>query len=159
MYEPGAGGDTLGVALSVATVGCCALYTVLARRLLVDDASLTVAAVQQAAALVFALALLAGSQLISPGAGLTSVPTTTWLWAALSGLLYYGAAFWLYLAGLGQVSAAVAGSFLPLVPVFGVATALTIGEQLSGRQWLGAAVVVSAVVVIASWQARPLLHP
>jgi len=57
VYQAGAAGDTTGVLLTVAAVGACALYTVAARRLLLDDASVTVALVQQATALVFAVTL------------------------------------------------------------------------------------------------------
>jgi probable blue pigment (indigoidine) exporter len=155
VYEAGAGGAVSGTVLTSAAVGACAIYTVAARRLLVDDASLVVAAVQQATALVFAVLLLAGAEIVRPhDDSFASVTATTWMWAALSGLLYYGVAFWLYLSGLSKVSASVAGSFIPLTPVFGVAGALVIGEQLSGRQWVGAAVVVSAVTFIAVTQAR-----
>ena len=150
VYEAGAGGAVSGGLLTSAAVGACAIYTVAARRLLVDDTSLVAAAVQQATALVFALLLLAVAELARPqDDSFASVGVTTWMWAALSGLLYYGVAFWLYLSGLTKVSASVAGSFIPLTPVFGVAGALLIGEQLSGRQWFGAAVVVSAVTLIA----------
>jgi len=41
----------------VVSIGFCALYTVLTRRLMLDDSSLTVVLAQQAAALVFAVAL------------------------------------------------------------------------------------------------------
>lgn len=153
VYESGADGTGVGVLLTFGAVGACALYTVLTRRLLVDDASIAVAGVQQAAALVFAVTLLITSELAwTHSDSIASVPATTWMWAVVSGLLYYGVAFWLYLTGLAQVSASFAGSLLTLVPVFGVAAALTIGEQLSGRQWIGAAIVVGAVGVIATMQ-------
>lgn len=155
VYQAGPGGAVSGILLTFAAVGACAIYTVAARRLLVHDASLVVAAVQQATALVFAILLLAVAEIVRPHDGsFASVTAMTWMWAVLSGLLYYGVAFWLYLNGLAKVSASVAGSFIPLTPVFGVAGALVIGEQLSGRQWLGAAVVVSAVTFIALTQSR-----
>jgi len=153
VYEGGATGTLVGVSLTVAAVAACALYTVIARYLLVDDASIAVAGVQQAAALVFASVLFAATELLTSGSGLiTSVSATTWLWAALSGLLYYGLAFWLYLGGLAAVSASFAGSFITLVPVFGVTAALFIGEQLSTRQWLGATIVLGALAYVAAKQ-------
>lgn len=153
VYETGASGTTVGVLLTFAAVAACAVYTVVTRRLLVDDASITVAGVQQAAALAFALVVLIASELLSTRSDpIGSVPATTWMWAVVSGLLYYGVAFWLYLTGLAQVTASFAGSFLPLVPIFGVAAALTIGEQLSNRQWIGAAIAVGATVAIATMQ-------
>jgi probable blue pigment (indigoidine) exporter len=38
VYQPGATGDSIGVALTLIAVSACALYTVLTRRLLLDDA-------------------------------------------------------------------------------------------------------------------------
>ena len=154
VYQAGAAGSAAGVLLTVAAVAACALYTVIARLLLVDDASIAVAGVQQAAALAFAIAVFAGMELLTDGQPIGSVPAVTWLWAALSGLLYYGVAFWLYLTGLARVTASVAGSFITLVPVFGVAAALFIGEQLTARQWVGAAVVVGALAVVGAMQSR-----
>ncbi|MGA9101332.1 DMT family transporter [Aeromicrobium sp.] len=155
VYQGGASGTVLGVLLTVAAVGACALYTVIARHLLVDDTSIAVAAVQQAAALAFAAVLLAAVELFTDGGTLAeSVPAITWLWAALSGLLYYGFAFWLYLSGLTDVSAPFAGSFITLVPVFGVTAALFIGEHLTARQWWGAAIVLGALAYVASRQDR-----
>ena len=55
IYRPGASGDAIGVALTVAAVAACALYAVLTRRLLLDDSSLAVVLVQQVAALCFAV--------------------------------------------------------------------------------------------------------
>ncbi|MDF1603512.1 DMT family transporter [Nocardioides sp. YIM 152315] len=150
VYQPGAAGAARGIALTLAAVAACALYSVLTRRLLVDDASLPVVLLQQAAALGFALALAVGAGLagwqewwpaeISPGVAVAS---------AASGILYYGAAFWFYLAGLRQVPASVAGSFLPLIPVFGVAAGLVAGERLGSAQWVGAALVVAGTVLVA----------
>lgn len=153
VYQPGATGDAVGVALTLAAVGACALYTVLTRRLLIDDASLPVVLTQQAAALGFAVVLAA----IVQGAGgdgwsTASMTPLTWVGAAASGILYYGAAFWFYLAGLRQVPASVAGAFLPLIPVFGVGAAYLTGERLDPRQWLGAALVVGATVVVTTRQ-------
>lgn len=156
VYEPGADGTVIGVLLTFIAVGACAVYTVLTRRLLIDDASIAVAGVQQAAALVFAVVLLTLTELVSAHPDFTpSVPASTWMWAVVSGLLYYGFAFWLYLSGLARVSASFAGSFLPLIPVFGVAAALTIDEHLTSRQWVGATIVIGAVGAIAISQNRP----
>ena len=155
VYQAGAAGTTVGVLLTVAAVGACALYTVIARLLLVDDASIAVAGVQQAAALAFAIACLFATELFTThGNPIGSVSAATWLWAALSGLLYYGVAFWLYLTGLAKVTASVAGSFITLVPVFGVAAAMFIGEQLSARQWIGAAITVGALGIVGTMQSR-----
>ncbi len=156
VYRPGASGSAVGVALTLSAVTGCALYTVLARRLLLDDASVAVALVQQAAALAFAVLLVSVVQVGSgEGLDLTSLTPQMWLAAALSGVLYYGLAFWFYLAGLRQVSASVAGAFITLVPVFGVAAGHLVGERLDARQWLGAAIVVIAISLFATQQTAP----
>ncbi len=67
--RPGASGSGIGVALILAAVTACALYTVLARRLLLDDASVAVTLVQQAAALGFAVLIVTVLQAVS-GEGL-----------------------------------------------------------------------------------------
>jgi probable blue pigment (indigoidine) exporter len=159
VYSPGPSGSPTGVALTVAAVAACAVYTVLARRWLLDDASLTVALTQQAAALGFAVLLATAVQVLGGEAwNLSALSAPDWGAAAASGVLYYGLAYWLYLTGLRQVSASVAGSFITLVPVFGVAAGYLVGERLTARQWVGAMVVVIAMAVMASRQhdARPL---
>lgn len=156
VHETGSTGDAAGIALIMAAVSACAIYTVLARRLLLDDASLVVALAQQGAALGFATGLglvvhHAGGDALDVG----SLTPRVWLAVVASGVLYYGAAFWLYLGGLRLVAASVAGIYLTLVPVFGVAAGLAIGERFDLRQWLGAVVVVLAVTQIARRDARP----
>lgn len=154
VHEPGAGGSGTGIALTLGAVAACASYTVLARRLLLDDASVSVALVQQVAALAFAVVVLAVA--LVAGGGEVGAPGSAevWLAAAGSGILYYGLAFWLYLTALRGASASVAGSFITLVPVFGVAGGYAVGERLTDRQWVGAAVVVVAMVLVAVQQAR-----
>lgn len=155
VYQPGTAGDAAGVALTVSAVGACALYTVLTRRLLLDDESLPLVLAQQVAALVFAVLLATAVQLATGnGWSIGNLPSATWVAAAASGVLYYGLAFWFYLAALRQVPASVAGAFLPLIPVFGVAAGYLVGERLAGRQWTGAAIVVLATVAIAVQQTR-----
>jgi probable blue pigment (indigoidine) exporter len=147
VFRPGAAGDAVGITLTLVSVSFCALYTVLTRRLLLDDSSLGVVLAQQAAALVFAIILAA----VAGGAGwsLGGLGATTWLGAGASGVLYYGLGFWFFVTGLRRVPASYAGAFLTLIPVFGVAAGYLVGERLAARQWLGAVVVVVATVVIA----------
>jgi probable blue pigment (indigoidine) exporter len=150
VYQPGATGEAAGITLTLVSVGFCALYTVLTRRLLLDDSSLTVVVLQQGAALVFAIVL---ATVVDVGGGtgwdLAGHGATTWLGAGTSGVLYYGLGFWFYVTGLRQVPASYAGAFLPLIPVFGVAAGYLVGERLEPLQWLGAAVIVAATVAIA----------
>ncbi len=152
VYQPGATGDAVGITLTAVSIGFCALYAVLTRRLLLDDSALTVLA-QQIAAFVFAVGLatvvaLAGG----PGWDLTGHGAGDWLAAAGSGVLYYGLGFWFFVTGLRQVPASVAGSFLPLIPVFGLTAGYLVGERLEPRQWIGAAVIVAATAAVARLQ-------
>lgn len=153
VYQPGAAGAAVGITLTVVSVGCCALYTVLTRRLLLDDSSSTVVLLQQAAALAFAVVLATVVDLVGgSGWDLAGLGAGAVLGAAVSGLLYYGLGFWLFLSGLRQVPASYAAVFLPLIPVFGVAAGHLVGERLDLRQWVGAVVIVAATVAIALQQ-------
>ncbi len=144
LYRPGASGDGIGIGLTVGAVTACAFYTVLTRRLLLDDGSLDVVLVQQGAALCFAV-VLAG---VVWAMGITNLglppDLVTWALAAASGMVYYGLAFWFFIGGLRGVPASVAGSLFPLIPVFGIAAGYLVGDRLSDRQWVGAAIVVVA---------------
>lgn len=149
VYSPGAAGDAAGIALTVAAVATCAGYTVLTRWLILDDSSVAVVLVQQVAALTFAATL--ASVAAVTGAADLGLPTgtATWALAAASGIVYYGLAFWLFIGGLRGVPASVAGSFLPLIPVFGLAAGYLTGDSLIGRQWLGATLVITATAAAA----------
>lgn len=155
VYQPGAAGDGAGITLTLVSVGFCAAYTVLTRRLLLDDSSLTVVLAQQTAALGFAIVLATAVDVVGgTGWELTGLSATAWLGAGLSGVLYYGLGFWFFLTGLRLVPASYAGAFLPLIPVFGLAGGYLVGERLELRQWVGAVVIVVATAAIALQQ-RP----
>ncbi len=156
IYRPGASGDAVGVTLTVAAVAACAFYAVLTRRLLLDDSSLAVVLVQQVAALAFA-GVVAGIA-AAVGAAELGLPQDrgTWVLAGASGIVYYGFAFWFFVGGLRGVPASVAGSYLPLIPVFGLAAAYLLGDRFADRQWVGAALVVLAAAGAAVWHlSRP----
>ena len=140
------GNDPVGVLLLLSGVLCCAFYTVFSRKLSETVDSLYIVAVQQTAGLAWAVALLfAGTSYGSPG-DVAQVPLKLAAVAALSGLLYYAAAYWLYIAALRSVPAAVAGSYFNVIPVFGVTFAfLFLGERLTAIQWVGAAVILVSV--------------
>lgn len=150
VYRPGASGEAAGITLTLVSIAFCALYTVLTRRLMLDDSSLTVVLAQQAAALGFAVAL-ATVVALAGGTGwdLAGLGPGAWLGAAASGILYYGLGFWFYVTGLRHVPASYAGAFLPLIPVFGIVAGYLVGERLEPRQWLGALVIVAATAGIA----------
>ena len=155
VFQPGYASG-VGIALTIAGVTACAVYTVLSSRFLIEASTVSVVFVQQVTALLFALVLLLGSIVLSDQAPLGGVSATAWLSAVAAGALYYGVAFWFYLAGLRGVTASLAGLFINLVPVFGLtASYIVLGERLPGRQWIGAIVVISAVAAAALFVGRP----
>jgi drug/metabolite transporter (DMT)-like permease len=159
VYQPGATGHAVGITLTLVSIGCCALYTVLTRRLMLDDSSLNVVLVQQAAALLFALLLATVVWLVgSTGWDLGGLGLGSLLGAVASGVLYYGLGFLMFVTGLRLVPASYAGAFLPLIPVFGVAAGYWVGERLDARQWVGALVIVAATGAIA-WRQRSASRP
>lgn len=149
LYRPGASGDAIGIALTVGAVMACAFYTVLTRWLLLDDSSLGVVLVQQVAALAFAVVLASTTWALGAAEPGLPADAVTWALAAASGMLYYGLAFWLFIGGLRGVPASIAGSLLPLIPVFGLAAGYLAGERLVERQWAGAILVVVATTAAA----------
>jgi len=150
VFEAGDGGQLTGIILTLAGVAACAVYTVISRKSIGTQPTLVIVMVQQSFALVFALALLAATTLIAESAVLPEASIAAWVSAVVSGLLYYAAAFWFYLTGLRRVPASVAGLFINLIPVFGIAAGrLLLDERLTSRQWLGAILIVAAVGSIA----------
>jgi drug/metabolite transporter (DMT)-like permease len=151
VYDPGAGASQLvGVALTVAGVACCAAYTVITRRFIpgADDTSQVVLS-QQVHALAFTIPAL----VVVAALGFAVVPTTfsaVGLASALtSGILYYAAAYLLYLSALRRVQASLAASSFYLIPVVGLtAGGLLLGDRLEPYQWAGAVLVIGAVIGI-----------
>lgn len=158
VYQPGANGDAVGITLTVVSIGFCALYSVLTRRMLLDDSTLTVVLAQQVAALLFAVVLASVVTLLGgTGWDLAGHEAADWLAAGASGVLYYGLGFWFFVTGLRRLPASVAGAFLPLIPVFGLVGGYVVGERLEARQWIGAVVIVAATATVCVLQvaARP----
>jgi len=149
----GAGSSLLGNLLIVAGVCCCALYTVLTRRVAAPLAPLAIVALQQTAALLVALLIWPIEWRTDISAQLATIPGTAWAWGAAGGLVYYALAFWFYITGLQRAPASLAGLFLNLIPIFGVGGAyLFLGERLAPAQWLGALVILTAVIAIVRLQ-------
>lgn len=151
VYDPtSTGGEWIGIALTVAGIVCCAVYSVVTRRWIpgAKETSQVILA-QQGHALVLALVLvlavgLAGGQ-VAPSAltpfGLAS--------AVGSGVLYYAGAYWFYLGALRHVAASFAAVSFYLIPIVGVAAgALLLGERLDPRQWVGAVIVLASLLAI-----------
>jgi drug/metabolite transporter (DMT)-like permease len=140
----------VGVALSLAGVACCAIYTVLTRRFIPDAQETSqVVFAQQVYALVFAVGLgvvigLVGGPVLPERVSALGLAS-----AVASGTLYYAGAYWLYLGALRRVPASIAAGSFYLIPIVGVtAGALLLAERLSAVQWLGAGVVLVSVLGI-----------
>jgi probable blue pigment (indigoidine) exporter len=151
VYDPGStSGQTIGVALTLAGIGCCAAYSVIARRWIpgAQETSQVVVA-QQAHALLLALGLVVVAGLAG-GAIVPAALTPLGLASAIgSGVLYYAGAYWFYLGALRHVPASFAATSFYLIPVVGVAAgALLLGERLDPKQWVGVAIVLGAIIGI-----------
>lgn len=143
--EASTSGTLLGIGFTLAGVAACAIYTVISRKWMGEDSTLAVITVQQMCALIFALGLLGTLVLNGESFAVSSWSGGAWASAAISGVLYYALAFWLYLTGLRRIPAAFAGMFLNLIPLFGIGAGYLLGERLSALQSLGAALIVGAV--------------
>jgi drug/metabolite transporter (DMT)-like permease len=150
VYEPGGAGSLAGVALTLAGVACCAVYTVVGRRWLGSvDSTAPVVIAQQAWALAFAAIVVAVVGLTGERIVPVAVSSAGWISAVASGVLYYGAAYWFYLSALRRLPASSAAASFYLIPVFGVGGGmLLLGERLGTVQWLGAGALLLAVFLI-----------
>lgn len=135
-----------GAGLIFLAVICCALYTVWSRRIMTQVEPLPIVAIQQTAGLAWALAILP-LDLIK--GDIPALSSTEVIGCVVSGLMYYAIAYWVYLKGLQAMPANKAGSFLNLIPVFGVAIAhVFLSERLALSQWVGAAIILVSVFSI-----------
>ena len=143
-----------GDALIFAGTMVAALYVVLSGRFAAKIDPVYIVAWQQTVALGFALLLLPVEWMLYPEThAITTSPLDfgigVWGLAIVSGIVQYALAFSLYISALKTISANYAGSFLNLVPLFGLAGAfLFLHERLSLWQLCGAAITVIAVAYI-----------
>jgi drug/metabolite transporter (DMT)-like permease len=150
LFNPASGDEWPGVVLTIAGIGCCAAYTVVARRYVAaSDSTAQVVLAQQAYAFAFAVVIAAIVSGLTGTVAPASVSGVGLASAVASGVLYYAAAYWFYLTALRGVPASVAASSFYLIPIFGVAGgALLLGDRLEPVQWLGVATVAVAVALI-----------
>ncbi len=145
----GAGGSFFGDGLVFLGTAAAAVYVVLSGKFARAMHPLHLVARQQVVAFVFAALLLLIPATHLQARAFADIPLSIWLLAIASGLVQYAFAFSLYLAALRTLSANHAGSFLNLIPVFGLAAAfLFLHETLSLLQLTGAMVTVLAVTAI-----------
>ena len=149
-------GSLVGDMLILVGTFFAALYVIATRRLVSTIEPLPLSALQQSVGLfwtlgVLTVALLAG--LATFGVGGLTLPVL--LLAAASGVIQYALAFWLYLFALQSLPANVAGFYLTLIPVFGIAAAFAfLGEALSGPQWIGAALIIASAGAVSRLQSE-----
>jgi drug/metabolite transporter (DMT)-like permease len=150
IYQPDSSGSLVGVALTLAGVVCCAIYSVIARRWIGSAQSTSqVVVAQQVYALGLACLLVSATWLVGGAVLPANVSVAGWASAIASGVLYYSLAYWLYLSGLRLVPASVAAVSFYLIPVFGVATAFVfLGERLSIGQWVGVVTVLGSTYLV-----------
>lgn len=143
-------GDTAlaGDALIVLATLFAASYVILSSRIAPDFPAATLASAQQIVGLTFAVVVFSGLSLAGQVQGsFTDISLWFFGYAALSGIVQYGLAFWLYLIGLKSLSASTAGLWLTLVPVFGIVGAWVCLDEIPSTMTLvGAALIVTAVI-------------
>jgi len=136
-----------GDALIVLSTLFAASYVVFSSRLAAHFPAAVLASAQQMVGLLYAallyLALHGGGlldrSLSEPGFALLA-------YAALSGVVQYALAFWLYLIGLKTLSAGAAALWLTLIPIFGVSGAyFWLGEIPTIPMLLGMVLILAAV--------------
>jgi len=143
-----------GPALILTGVLCCAVYTVLARRLSTDP--LFTVTVQQTVALAWTATIWPLEWQAGAWGAMLALSPENLAKGVASGLMYYAAAYWLYLFALRSMPASVAGGFFNLIPLFGIAAAYGfLGERLTLVQWIGAALILLGVTVLLRLQAAP----
>lgn len=144
------GNGIFGISMVFAATATAAVYVVLSSQLADDTHPVAIVAWQQSMSLAFALLVLI---IQSRWNGHTPIlPDTPQLWliVLVSGVIQYALAFSLYMRALGSISANVAGTFLNLIPVFGLTGGfLFLGEHLSATQLFGAAITIASVVLIS----------
>lgn len=138
-----------GVTLMFLATASAAFYVVLSGRIASAHHPIVAVCAQQSVALAAVLVILP-VEMFGQEAGI-SMPSSpkTWLVVITSGIIQYAIAFSLYMYALSKISANLAGSFLNLIPVFGLSIAfVTLGETLSMVQLVGASITILALTLI-----------
>jgi drug/metabolite transporter (DMT)-like permease len=144
-------GGLLGDSLIALGTLVAAVYVVLSSRVIVERDPVLVVACQQLVAGILALALLPIEIVQQHGVALGHLPTSTWALAVGSGIVQYALAFAFYLAAMRSITASLAGTFLYLTPVVGLAGAVIfLDEKFTVLQLVGAAIVFGALLLL-SW--------
>jgi drug/metabolite transporter (DMT)-like permease len=144
------GSSLLGTSLIFCGTASAAFYVVLSGRIAMYADPIYIVAWQQTVALAFALVMLPVQWTVHTQTQTFPSTLSLWLMVALSGIVQFALAFSLYMKALSAVSANLAGSFLNLTPVFGLAGAFVfLREQFSILQMAGAALTIVSVTLIS----------
>ncbi len=140
------GGDTIGDLLILAAAICWALYTVGSKSLLGRLGPLRLSAYTMALGSLFYIPFGIPSLLRLQ---FERVPWTAWLGTAFSFVFALSAAYFFWYYAVSRVGATRTAAYSNLTPVAGLAIAwLTLGENVSVRQILGAAVILLGVYLV-----------
>lgn len=144
-------GSVIGDGLIALGTLVAAVYVVLSSRLVAGRDPILVVACQQLVAGLLALVLLPIEIAQHHGVWLDHLPASTWALALGSGIVQYALAFAFYLAAMRSISASLAGTFLYLTPVVGLAGAVIfLDEKFTALQLTGAVIVLGALVLLSS---------
>lgn len=140
----------LGTILVFLATLSAAVYVVLSGRIADTQHPIIAVGAQQSVALAAVLVLLP-FEIFGANTGVRMPKNLdTWLVVITSGIIQYGIAFSLYMYALSKIPVNMAGSFLNLIPVFGLSIAfLALGETLSVIQWAGASITILALIAIS----------
>jgi drug/metabolite transporter (DMT)-like permease len=140
------GGDTIGDILILAAAICWAFYTVGSKSLLGRLGPLRLSAYTMTLGSLFYIPFGIPSLL---HVRFEQVPWTAWLGTAYSFVFALSAAYFFWYYAVSRVGATRTAVYSNLTPVAGLAIAwLTLGENVSARQILGAAVILASVYLV-----------
>lgn len=139
--------DLAGVALLLLGTLFAAVYVVLSSRVAAQFPPAILVAGQQAVGLLFALAAFCAVEACGfEHQDWRAVTPSQFGYAAVSGVVQYALAFWLYLIGLRRLDVNSAGLWLALVPVFGLVGAFAWLGEVPGAAALGGTMLILTAV-------------
>lgn len=143
------GNSMAGNILIIAGMFTAAVYVVLTSRSIAAADVIVIVAFQQATALLATMIVFLGEYIFSDYT-FSSPSMSAVILAIVSGVFQYALAFTFYLIALKHISAGLAGMFLNLVPVFGLAGAcLFLSEKMDGVQIAGSVITIGALLMMS----------
>lgn len=140
----------VGNLLIITGMFSAACYVVFTARMITVGHPLVIVAIQQTCALIATGGIFIGEYLVTDRQPFLP-PNNIALLAIGSGIVQYALAFTFYLMALKNISAGLAGMFLNLIPVFGIAGAgLFLHEKLGAAQMAGSVITVGALLLMSA---------